>query len=108
MAGIERTVSEVRHPMQGIVAQTGMRMHRARTDLRHARKAMKAYAEQMGPEAVEQRRTQIFALQHKVWHSRVVFKLRCHKCGKVRWESEFVCWWLLDLKRHICSWCMGH
>lgn len=85
---------------------TGQRAYLARAQVRQARRAMREHIRYWGTGAARRRHLQIEALERKEWHGRVVFKLRCERCGRARWEGEAVCWWILALTRHVCAWCL--
>ena len=99
-----QTVTDAAAPSQSIgIGLSGQRRFLATSQAKRARRAMKEFRS-FGD--WKERRTQIAALAKKVWHGRLVFKLVCSECEKERWEGEFVCWYLVSLKRHICPWCL--
>ena len=98
------TATDELNPGQG-EGMTGQRGYLARSQAMQARRLMEAFGEFVGADMMAARRTEILWLPRKMWNGRLVFELRCDICGRMRWEGEFVCWALMSLDHHICSWC---
>ena len=76
---------------------------RVRLDQRRTAKAKAVFPDYFDRDLREK---QIAALPQKLWKGRPVFRLMCSRCGKERWEPEYVCWHLVSLDYHTCAWCL--
>lgn len=101
-----KTVTDLLHPSQREAeGLSGQAAYLARRDARMAHKAMEGFGDMLGPRMMGLRFRDILRRKQKQWNGRIVFRMICSGCGRERWESEYVCWLLMDLDNYYCAWC---
>jgi hypothetical protein len=69
-------------------------------------RALEAFVEIRGADAVPERAAAIAALPHKTWRGVEVFALTCAgpfgRGPHVQYVPEYVCWSLIDLRQFLC------
>lgn len=102
-----RTFTDLLAPQQGeAVGLSGQRARLAKHDVRLARERLTRFRAKGGQKWFEHRREEIPALEHKLWHGRIVWRLHCYRCDTDRWVSEHILWSLIDLNHFCCPWCL--